>query len=147
MSLRFSDSLLEKKFGNIFDHKDILIFRILYLFVLMGSVLILFLEIFEVSEAQFRTHNYIQLITVLIYLMFGFVIFSKSFNKRTGIYLILVYLLFIGLRVLYEWLTETFSKVMSVLVLASFINMLLGPVIIALLSLLVDILSFVRLFL
>lgn len=147
MTLKFSDKNLEKKFGNIFDKQDVLMFKIIYLFVLLGSVLIFLFEIFgnDFSENSFNSLRcYMLLVAVILFLLYGFVVFSPTFNKNTSIYLLFLYLLFIVFRSIYEWFSDTLSKIMTGLILSSLINMLFGPIKISFLALLVNILTIVR---
>lgn len=147
ITLKFGEAALEKKFGNIFDKKDVLAFRIIYLFVLLGSTCIFLLEIFGTdfsNDSSINTQNYLQLASLILYLLFGFVAFSKSFLKNTKFYLVFFVALFIILRAIYEWWTQTLSRILMGLILASIIHMLLGPLTIIIMTIIINILAIIR---
>lgn len=149
LSLKFSDKNLEQKFGNIFDKRDVFAFRILYFFVLLGSIVILILEILQEDYSESSNlgmKNYLLLIDVILYLLFGFVAFSKKFYKNTSLYLLFLYIIFIILKFLYEMITSSLSKIMTGLILSSLINMLIGPVQVIAITLIFDIFAIARLF-
>ena len=124
-------------------------FRVIYSFVLLGSTVIFLLEIFGSdfsADNVIDTKNYLQLASLILYGLFGFIAFSKSFFKRTKLYLVLFYSMFIILRVSYEWWTDTLSKILNLMILASLINMLLGPINIIAMTIIINILAMIRFF-